>query len=162
MIIESSTDIRLFYLFPIAYIYIWAFGQLFATIWLFMGKHRIVALLIAISCFCSFTFPDLFFSRLKTEDFTVGERTITIESHRISAPDGGCTYTIYEPVVKGLAAKKQYTFFASLPNLPFSEFVTTEETENGFSIIFNDNSRRLIVSYDYATDEWSETNEETE
>lgn len=152
-----STDIQLFYLFPIAYIYIWAFGKLFGAIWLFMEKHRIAALLIALSCFFSFTFPGLFFSRLETEDFTVGEKTITIESHRIAAPDGGCTYTIYEPIIKGLVAEKKYSFFASLPNLPFSEFVTAEETENGYSVIFNDDSRRLIVSYDNTSDEWSET-----
>lgn len=157
-----SGDLTFFYKFPCVFMYIWAFGQLFAAIWAFMKKHILVGLILSLSCFFSFLFPEFLLSRQEVADFVIDSKTITIESHRITSPDGGCTYVIYEPIIKGFVAERKYSFFASLPNLPFSKFVTTEENETGYSIIFNDNSRRLIVSYDYATDEWSETNEETE
>lgn len=141
-----------------AFAYFWALGQLFGTVWLFMGKHPFVGLVVSISCFLSFVFPEAIMNRQEAIDFNIGGKTITVESHRITSPDGGCTFIIYEPIIKGLVAETQYSFFASSPALPFSEFIKAEETENGYSIILNyeRHFKKLIVSYDRTTDEWSE------
>ncbi len=137
----------------------WALGQLFTAVWLFLTKHHVFGIVLSAGCIWAFALL-CFTDGYRSADYDINGKAVTVVSCPFYSPDGGGMVTVYEPVINGVLAKREYSRLMSIPNsVPLSEFITAEETENGYSLVFTYDSKALIFTHNEETGEWTESNE---